>query len=97
MRLWHATLDFLMGIHSGLPVCCVFQFTVDAFLDTNPVQERWRGLEEVKAEIQHLNYVPCTRCRYEIVVGKREPADPHSCRRRDGFMCNFLYRLVGIE
>lgn len=62
-------LDYLFGLHSGIPRCCVLQFCKERRTDVYSVPEKvWPRMD------LEVRYRPCQRCYDEIKAGIREPA-----------------------
>lgn len=84
MRTELLVYHFLYGLHSGIPLCCVFQFCVD-YIDNVPYagEKRLRDAGLLKDGVPPfmlgIRYAPCSKCTEKIAVGEIEPAKIHRC------------------
>jgi len=68
------------GFHSGIPVCCVFQFAFDHFrLDPCDTE---RGSSYWKANSDKSHFIPCSIHKILIENGWMTPKPTKDCRCR---------------
>ena len=72
-QLWQY-YDFVYGIHSNIPRCCIeefikYRFTVQYYGATRIKEYGWSDKEITDPVISKIEYVPCRKCAEKINNG----------------------------
>jgi hypothetical protein len=85
--------DFVLGLHSGIPLCCVLDFLHTTYVRRKEftARQRWRefNMEGRWAKRSDISYVPCRLCLPLIYAGEKTPATVCKCARRERLLCRF--------
>lgn len=92
-RLGLASQDVLMGLHSGIPPCCVAYFCGHVLLEPENMKDF--GRRKKKEYGISVGYVPCPTCALEIRLGILEPSKVHCCSPND-WKCRLVFKLAGL-
>ena len=85
-------IEFLMGIHSNFPTCCVWGYVKDGSLNSNRWTESWWRFRDDND--YNCNYKPCNKCRKERRFVAKDTLI--NCDNCVSLYCKFLHKAHSV-